>query len=364
MKLEQAEGNLNILSRMVADHVPAMLAYWDKNLVCLYANSAYQDWFGMGPDEMINNKMTIDKILGPLYQQNLPHILGALAGENQTFEREIVNPKGVMMHSIANYISDIEDGVVKGFFVHVADITSSKLLEKEVTLKNEIINDQNKRLLNFANVVSHNLNTYSNNLKGILDLFENAESVAEKDEMIAYLKEISNRFSSTVVNLNEIVYAQNLTDFAHEPVNLFEYTNNVIKTLLIQIKASEAVVKNEVGDNIIVKANAAYVESIILNLLTNAIKYRQPGRQPVIAISARIQDKEVVLSIKDNGLGINLAKCKKDLFGMYKTFHGNSDANGIGLFITKYQIEAMGGRIEVESEEGVGTTFHLFLKYK
>jgi len=70
------------------------------------------------------------------------------------------------------------------------------------------------------------------------------------------------------------------------------------------------------------------------------------------------------LSIEDNGIGIDLKKYDENLFGMYKTFHQNEDAKGLGLFIAKNQIEALGGKIEVKSEVDKGTTFTIFFKHK
>lgn len=112
----------------IADHVDAMLAYWDKNLVCRFANKAYMQWFGKSPAEMIG-KITLPELLGPLYPKNRPFIEGALKGSRQTFEREIPIPAGEVRYSLANYYPDLVDGEVAGFFVHVADITAIKKLE-------------------------------------------------------------------------------------------------------------------------------------------------------------------------------------------------------------------------------------------
>jgi signal transduction histidine kinase len=91
--------------------------------------------------------------------------------------------------------------------------------------------------------------------------------------------------------------------------------------------------------------------------LTNAIKYRHPKKKLVVEIDAVLKNNELLLIIKDNGLGINLEKHKKEVFGLHKTFHGNSDAKGVGLFITKLQVEALNGKIELNSKEGEGTSF-------
>jgi len=361
MKSEKNEDNLNLLGLSVANHVSAMLAYWDKNLVCRFANAAYMAWFGKSREEMID-KITIQELLGPLYEKNLSYISGALEGNVQTFEREITVPTGGVRHSIANYFPDIVDGEVKGFFAHVADITPIKLLEKELMRSNEIINDQNKRLLNFTNIVSHNLKTYANNLEAMLDLCITADSEEERDEMQNYLKLISKGFSSTIKHLNELLEVQNLKEIKSEEINLHNFINEVIEILRIQIKSANATILNNVGSEIILMANAAYMESILLNFLTNAIKYKDPNRDPLIELNTFFKDDELVLRIKDNGLGIDLEKHRKDLFGMYKTFHQNADAQGIGLFITKFQAESMGGRIEVESEVNKGSIFSIYFK--
>ena len=97
-----------------------------------------------------------------------------------------------------------------------------------------------------------------------------------------------------------------------------------------------------------------------MNIFTNAIKYKAPKRYPKITINCEHVKGFTILSVTDNGLGIDLEKHGHKLFGMYKTFHGNRDARGIGLFITKNQIEAMKGKIEAESELDKGTTFKIY----
>ena len=114
-------------------------------------------------------------------------------------------------------------------------------------------------------------------------------------------------------------------------------------------------------EEICIEYNPAYLESIILNLLSNAIKYRDPEKKPMVTINLFQENENVFLTVSDNGLGIDMEKHGDKLFGMYKTFHGNKNSKGIGLFITKNQIESMGGTIKVESEPGKGTTFEIKL---
>jgi len=121
---------------------------------------------------------------------------------------------------------------------------------------------------------------------------------------------------------------------------------------------------NKLNKDYAVRAIPAYLESIVLNFLTNSIKYRSEDRPLKIIVDAEKSGGYVKLSVTDNGRGIDLKRHRKKLFGMYKTFHKHKDARGVGLFITKNQIEAMEGKVEVESTPGIGTTFHTYLKHE
>lgn len=124
-----SRGSLAELALRVADQVSAMLAYWNSEQVCLFANEAYQAWFGKSRAEVVGS--TMRELLGPLYELNLPYIRRALAGETQVFERSIPTPSGEVRESLATYTPDIVDGVVRGLFVHVADVSAMKALEAE-----------------------------------------------------------------------------------------------------------------------------------------------------------------------------------------------------------------------------------------
>jgi diguanylate cyclase (GGDEF)-like protein/PAS domain S-box-containing protein len=126
-KLKSLRDEVALL-RSVIDKSPSMLAYWDTQQRCRFANAAYQQWFGVNPQALVGT--TLDALLGPVYAQNLPYIQGALRGEVQHFEREIPDPKGgAPRYSQADYLPDVIDGVVRGFVVLVSDITERRQLE-------------------------------------------------------------------------------------------------------------------------------------------------------------------------------------------------------------------------------------------
>lgn len=118
----------------VVNHIPAMVAYWDAAQRCVFSNGVYREWFGKSPEQMVG--MAMSDLLGPLYVKNLPYILGALRGEKQVFERRIPRPDGTVRNTIATYTPDMVDGTVRGFSVHVADVTV--LRDREAALERTI----------------------------------------------------------------------------------------------------------------------------------------------------------------------------------------------------------------------------------
>jgi diguanylate cyclase (GGDEF)-like protein/PAS domain S-box-containing protein len=129
-ELNRLRGEIN-LARVVADSVPAMLAYWDADQRCRFANRAYETWFGVSPEALIGQ--TMEDLLGPIYPQNLPFILGVLGGTPQAFDREIPDPGGgPPRYSHADYIPHVVDGEVRGFVVLVTDISDRRRLEEDL----------------------------------------------------------------------------------------------------------------------------------------------------------------------------------------------------------------------------------------
>jgi len=113
------------------DALPAMVGYWDSELLNRMANAAYVEFFGKTPEEMRGTH--IKDLLGPeLYAKNLPYIEAALRGERQLFDREIPTPSGAVRYTQASYIPDVVDGEARGFFVLVTDITERRRIEKEM----------------------------------------------------------------------------------------------------------------------------------------------------------------------------------------------------------------------------------------
>ncbi|MFA9215422.1 MAG: PAS domain S-box protein, partial [Candidatus Methylacidiphilales bacterium] len=253
-----------------------------------------------------------------------------------------------------------ENGICTNFIDVKKDVTERMEKQEQLQALTDVTADQNKRLLNFTYIVSHNIRSHSANLTGLINLIDNTEEEDEKATLFKMLKTSTNKLEETIQNLNEIISVQNNINQAKAVLNL---KNEIERTFLVVndvILESEVSITNLVSDELNIEAIPAYLDSILLNLITNAIKYRSPNRTPIIEISTEIDGDYLVLLVKDNGLGLDLVKYKDKLFGMYKTFHNNPNSRGIGLFITKNQIEAMNGKIEVESKVNEGTTFKIY----
>ena len=240
------------------------------------------------------------------------------------------------------------------------DITPIKEAEEELRKLLEVTNEQNNNLLNFAHIVSHNLRSHSSNLSMLSSFLIHEENEAERKNLITMIDEATGGLNETVQHLNDVVHVKTNVTGNMTPINLFNALKNVEKNISAIFKEKEVICKIEVPKSHHLRAVPAYLDSILLNLFTNSVKYSATNRQPQILVSSKKEGDKVVVAFSDNGQGIDLDRHGDKIFGMYKTFHGNKDAKGIGLFITKNQIEAMNGKIEVESTVDVGTTFNLY----
>ena len=220
-----------------------------------------------------------------------------------------------------------------------------------------LLTDQNRRLQNFAYIVSHNLRSHTGNLQFMVKLYDDTAVEEDRSEIFSHIKSISDSLSATIEHLNEIVTIQ--TEITNEKtvIDFETLFKNILSALKSNIEALDATIEFDFSKCPQISYIPAYMESILQNLLTNALKYSDPERKPVIKCSTLKDRNHIYLFFEDNGMGIDMERYGDKIFGMYKTFHQNPDAKGIGLFITRNQIEALGGTIKVDSTVNIGTKF-------
>ncbi|MGR7813544.1 PAS domain S-box protein [Lacinutrix undariae] len=257
-----------------------------------------------------------------------------------------------------------EDNLPIHFIINVIDITKTKIIEQKRNILLEKTEEQNLRLLNFTHIVSHNLRSHTGNLEMLLDVMQDDVPDFVTTEYYPLLKQSVNNLSETIKNLNEVSTIKSNIDKNILPCKLIEYTKKVINNLNVKIVETNTEITLDIPKNIFVLATPMYLENILLNLISNAIDFKKPNTKPVIKICANKNKKHIKLSIEDNGLGIDLELHKDKIFGLYKTFHDHKETRGLGLFITKSQVDAIDAKIELTSKVNGGTTFTLFFKYE
>lgn len=250
----------------------------------------------------------------------------------------------------------------QGIIISYQDVTKLKNAEFDIKQNLTKLEQRNDSLQNFAHIVSHNLRSHSANITGLLSLIEMEVPEVKNNEYFEHLTFATNNLMDSIKHLSEVAQLHTNNQIAFYNINLNEVIKTAIINIIVLAQKSNLKVVNNVTDDIEILGERAYLDSIILNFLTNAIKYKSNDRESFVKFSTRIEDQYIILDIEDNGLGIDLNRYGNKIFGMFKTFHEHPESRGIGLFITNNQVKALGGKIEVESKVGIGTKFSVFFQ--
>ncbi len=283
---------------------------------------------------------------GKPWDKQLPFIT---AKRNKIWVRTIGRPEIRLGKTIKLY----------GIFQDVTKEIETRNQQKELI---DQLTSQKKQLQEFNQIVSHNLRSPISSLNTLLHFFDEADDDEEKEEIVDNIKQASNSLNALLEDLVEAVKIISDDSVEYEMVNIehvVEKTKQLLKGTIKELNA-EITLDTTAWEEI--KYPKLYFESIILNLLSNALKYHSTERAPKVKIITTIEDNKKVLKISDNGLGINLKRYGEKVFKLHKTFHRNRPGKGLGLFMTKNQVEATGSKISIESEEGKGTTFTIIFK--
>ncbi|MUH37137.1 PAS domain S-box protein [Zobellia amurskyensis] len=256
-----------------------------------------------------------------------------------------------------------EEGIL--ISLAIRDITKQKAAERKILKAKENLEgfaqkltEQNKQLADFTHITSHNLRSPVSNLNSLLDIYKTTDSETLRLNLFEKFETVINHLTLTLNTLVEALKTKSGHSKDDIEEILFEDMLRLTKDVLAgQILKSGATITSDFSKCSKIQYHKIYLESIFLNLVSNAIKYSSEERKPIIEIESMNQNGKIMLTFKDNGLGIDLEQHGHKLFGLNKVFHRHPDAKGVGLFLTKSQIEAMGGTIYASSKVGIGTTF-------
>ncbi|WP_211013975.1 PAS domain S-box protein [Maribacter sp. MMG018] len=283
--------------------------------------------------------------------------------DSYQIEKRYIHKSGKIVYALiaVTMVRDI-DGNISHAITQILDLTDRIEASKKLNTLVEVTKKQNDSLLNFAHIVSHNLRSHSTNMAMLTNFLATEKDEEERTNLVKMLSNASNGLTDTIHHLNEVVQVKTGILDEMQSVSIHKTIKNTQKNIKGLIREKEAISIIDVPKSHFVTGIPAYIESIFLNLYTNSLKYSSPERKPIIEISSKIKNDTVTISFKDNGQGIDLERHGDKIFGMYKTFHKHKDAKGIGLFITKNQIETMGGSISIKSKINKGATFFITLK--
>ncbi|MBX2916382.1 MAG: HAMP domain-containing histidine kinase [Cyclobacteriaceae bacterium] len=242
-------------------------------------------------------------------------------------------------------------------------------LNRELVTKNKQLLETNSELINhnndlqqFSYTISHNLRGPLASITGLLTLVNEAELGPSNQPLLSHFKSSVNALESTIKDLSHIIDTRNRITRLRQPILWLDLIENIKMHLAKDIDDNKVEILTDFDEAPEVFSVRPMVQSIVYNLVSNAIKYRHPERPCVVRISTSKGPDHILLKITDNGMGIDMKRFGDKLFSMYYRFHSHIEGKGLGLFLVKLQTEALGGKIEIKSEIDKGTSFFVWLK--
>lgn len=292
---------------------------------------------------------------------------------NYTIEKRYVSKKHkIILVSLTVSLVWNSDDTPKFFIAQVIDITKRKELENEINRRNAELEAARESLINKVNqleevshIIAHNLRGPASNIKMLVDILVSQKSgddhqyanVFTDDEVLDLIGKSSTSLTSNLATLMEITEIKLNQEIPFDDCEVSEIIKSITDQLQSQVYEKRAAIRQDLKVQCITYPKA-YLENILYNLISNALKYSRPDVPPEIVVSTkRIDNTKIRLTVKDNGLGIDLARFGDKVFKLNQIFHEGFDSKGVGLYIIKSQIESFGGHIEVQSKVNEGSEF-------
>jgi PAS domain S-box-containing protein len=330
----------------------------------IYVNPAFSHMTGYESEEIIGQSPDILK--GPKTNlKDIKKIISSIKNKEEAFIETISYKKNKEEYWIRFSmipIYNLEHELTHWVSIQ-KDVSIEKKQEKEKEQLISELTQNNKDLKQFSYITSHNLRAPLSNLTGLLNLIEDIPvEDPELKEILGGFHKSTLLLNETVNDLTKVIIIKDNASIIKEDVLLNDVLEKVLNQLAFQIDLGKPIIKIDFKQISILNINKTYIESILLNLLTNSLKYKSDNRKLKINITSNKIDNYSILNFQDNGIGIDLERNGDKIFGLYQRFHNYPDSKGLGLYLVKSQVEAMGGTISIESKVDKGTTFTITLK--
>ena len=343
--------------RSLFENTPELILYQNEAATILDANPAFLALVNKSREQVVNHQY--DEFLPlevrGLYREKLAE---AFTGKTVRFETYAAQGNSAPRHWDVVKVPVWEDHRVVGVHMVARDITEKNRHQQEIFT-------QNKDLQQFTYIVSHNLRAPLANALGLVNLLEQEQvDTPEFEHARAYLQTSLHQLDQVLLDINTILAIRDKVDLAvPEQVPLAEVVAQVQQGLADVLHECGGTLQTTIPDGFCVHGNRAYLYSILFNLLSNALKYRDPIRPLRVVLTATAaKEQGQTIVVADNGVGIDLVQAGTDIFKLYKRFHPQHPGRGVGLYLTKTHVVSMGGRIEVSSAVGQGTRFTITLR--
>jgi PAS domain S-box-containing protein len=365
----QRDQELKLLSSVITNTTDAIVitdsnSPYEKGVRIIYVNEAFTKMTGYAIEEVQGKNPKL--LQGPLTDQSELERLKIAIKNFKPCEIETINYKKNGDPFWVN-LSIVPVSNEKSEFTHwiaiQKDVTERrKQMEEREHMIHELTQNNNE-LRQFSYITSHNLRGPLTNMIGILNLIETSTfSGTRMHDLVDGLKKSTLNLNETLNDLIKVLIIKENSQINIEKIHFKTKLNKVIESIKKTIQDSGTIVEYDFSQAEYVYFSRVYLQSILLNLISNAIKYKLPEVNPRIKIRSMIFNGSVQLHISDNGLGMDWEKVKNKIFGLYQRFHNHKDSKGIGLYLVYAQVTALGGTIELKTEVEKGSTFIITFK--
>jgi PAS domain S-box-containing protein len=348
---ERLKKNEALFTRLF-NTVPLAVVMLDVNGKVLLVNRGFNDMFGYELIELRGKNL--NDFIVPEKLQNEGIDLNNLIASNNLISVETTrkHKTGRLVNVILYGVPVTLENKAIGIYGVYVDITDRKKIEEELQTRNT-------ELDNFVYKVSHDLRAPLSSILGLINL---SKLPGNTDDLMEYMQVIEKKVFDLDHFISDVLsHSKNLK--MEVSINKIDFKGIITKTfadLSYLPGASQVAVTTQVSESDFY-SDPWRISEIFRNLISNAIKYRQQhAAKPMVNISIEINSAESVIIFADNGIGISESDLVR-IFDMFFRATEQSDGSGIGLYIVKNAVDKLGGRINVSSKVGFGTTFTIHL---
>lgn len=361
-KIEESEAKLKKAQALL--HI----SNWEVNLITNISiwSDEFYSILGLNREEMESSPQAFLSLIHP---EDFEFAKAKVEKTFQTFEADsfsarIKKRNGKIIYIYCEWSIEFDDRYKPiRLYGILQDISERKIAELERSKITRDLLQRNRDLEQFTFIISHNLRAPTANIMGFTEYLQNETLTKEEQrEFLQGLASSALGLDTIIKDINTILQVKLEVNEKKELISFSKLVNDISLSYGNLIDKHQVHFKSDFSEVDEIFSLKVYLHSIFYNLISNSIKYSRPEEQPIIEIKSKQEKGKIILTFKDNGLGIDLKAKGDKVFGLYNRFHSHVEGKGMGLFMVKTQVEAIGGKITIASELNKGTTFTIIFE--